>query len=153
MWRRSRPFGASARYGKVVRYGASLTLTPSPRRLLGAMLNAGLNTPATARREISVTSSNRRRPFGYPAASPPSSPKREAEAGGVGATPVFNRSRSAIGPADVPGAAMGGAYVTKGKRSKRGGVGIVNPPPVAALRIRASAGSRKKEANWLSFFG
>ena len=35
----------------------------------------------------------------------------------------------------------------------RGGAGIATAPAVAALRTRASVGSRKKLANWLSFFG
>ncbi len=66
---------------------------------------------------------------------------------------MLRRSRSAIGPAGVPGAAIGGAYVTTGSRSVRGGVGIATTPPVSALTTRASAGSRKNDANCLSFFG
>src|SRR5262249_10653872 len=156
MCRRSRPLGQFARYGKNVRYGASFTLTPSPRRVfMGLVLNGGpANTPpTTARNEISVTSSARRRPFGNPAGSPPSNPNREAMAGGVGSTPVFSRSRSATGPPGVPTAAIGGAYVTKGSRSVLGGVGIAIAPFVRAFTTRASAGSRKKLANCASFFG
>ena len=32
-----------------------------------------------------------------------------------------------MGPAVVPGAAMGGAYVSKGSKSVRGGVGMAMP--------------------------
>jgi len=49
--------------------------------------------------------------------------------GGVGAIPVLSRSKSATGPAGVPGAAMGAMYVTSGSRSLRGGVGIGSASP------------------------
>ena len=50
--------------------------TPSPIRLLGATLNLGLSTPATARAAMSTTSSVSRRPLGKPAPSPASRPNR-----------------------------------------------------------------------------
>ena len=59
---------------------------------------------------------------------------------GVGGTPVLSRRRSAIGPAGVPVGAIGGAYVTSGSRSVRGGAGMLIP--YTALNTLASSGSR-----------
>src|SRR5207302_7408211 len=81
--------------GKVDRNGLSLLSTPSPSRLLGALLNWGVNgvAPARARSSMSVTSSARRRPFGNPALSPPSTPSGFGLADGGRA--VFRRRYSA----------------------------------------------------------
>src|SRR5215472_16525130 len=71
--------------------------------------------PATTRAAMSITSSTGRRPFGNPATSPARNPKRFCCSTGVGGMPVFNRRRSAIGPASFgphPGQ-IGVVYCTR----------------------------------------
>src|SRR5262245_17757073 len=69
-WRLLRPLFASGRYGNVSGTGLSFTFTPSPSRLNGNTLKAGIRIPKPARRKQSVTSSVVRRPFGQPPLSP-----------------------------------------------------------------------------------
>src|SRR5688572_21348086 len=84
----SNPDTGICRYGNDGRYPSGFRSTPSVSALFGATFgsfapaNAGNNAEvngvpaAPARRRISIVSSNNRRPFGNPAASPPSNPNR-----------------------------------------------------------------------------
>ncbi len=122
------------RYGNRVRNGTSLFATPSPSVLLGEMFVAGVNgvPPATARSEMSTTSSNTRRPLGKPAKSPPSRPKRLGFDDGEIAT--LRRSISCGLPSERnvvkfgPVTALTGIPVAKiATRSFRGAAGTLTP--------------------------
>src|SRR4029077_18697976 len=84
----SYPANGDATYGKFGRNALSFASTPSPSRLFGATLNAGVNgvAPASARTSMSTTSSPRRRPFGNPSSWPASRPRRFGDADGGIAT-------------------------------------------------------------------
>src|SRR4030095_16887094 len=87
----SNPLNGSALYGNLVMYGTSFASTPSPSGRLCPM-----RTPPTARSAMSITSSSRRRPFGQPARSPPSTPRRlPPPTAAVGAIARFRRISSA----------------------------------------------------------
>src|SRR5262245_23985708 len=75
--------------------GVSFASMPSVSALFGAMLNAGVKgvPPASARSSMSTTSSAGRRPFGNPAVSPPSRPRRLGFRDG--GTAIFSRIISA----------------------------------------------------------
>src|SRR4029079_16667369 len=83
------------RNGNDEKNGVSFASTPSVSALFGATLNAGVNgvPPARARSSMSTTSSAGRRPFGKPAVSPPSRPRRLGLRDG--ATAMFSRIISA----------------------------------------------------------
>ena len=78
---------------------------------------AASTPPATSRSAMSVTSSNSRRPFGKPAGSPPSSPRRFADAGGVGGNAGVQPQQIGDRPGGVPGRRSAARRCTTGSRS------------------------------------
>ena len=101
---------AFARYGKLLRYGASLTFTPSPSRVLTGSVERWREhaTDHQAQRDVDHVV-GQAAAVGEPGGIAAQQAEPVGGAGAVGATPVFSRSRSATGPAGVPGAAIGGA--------------------------------------------
>jgi hypothetical protein len=90
--RGSEPVCGSATYGNAEVKETSLLLTPSPRPSTAPGW-PGTRTPSSACSATSMTSSPRRRPFGKPATSPPTTPSRFGFA--AGGTLTFSRRYSA----------------------------------------------------------
>src|SRR5689334_20941671 len=100
------PFNGARRYGNSLAKNAELMNAPSVYFNPPAGASAGAQptavftpdtvqrTPIATRSSMSTTSSPGRRPFGKPAASPPSTPSRLWLAAGVGAIAVLSRSIS-----------------------------------------------------------
>src|SRR5215207_2389705 len=89
----SNPESGSATYGNAPRNGLSLTSTPSPSGICLPPSSGLSRAPAITRSSMSTTSSFSRRPFGNPAVSPASTPKRLGLA--LGGTPRLTFSVSA----------------------------------------------------------
>ena len=86
-------------------------------------------TPAIARSSIATTLSATRRPFGNPAASPPSSPKMFGLFVGVGAIEVFSRSMSAsTGPVRLVNPVISPAGMPVSKIASRSARGFPDSP-------------------------
>src|SRR4051794_9006367 len=87
------PLFGDATYGNAPENGLSFWSTPSPTGICLPPCSGLSRAPAITRSSMSVTSSASRRPFGNPATSPASTPKRLGLA--VGGTPRLTFSVSA----------------------------------------------------------
>src|SRR3954453_1173370 len=91
----SNPPVGGATYGKLDRNGLSFRSTPSPSGSFLPPWFAGSRNPPITRSSMSTTSSPRRRPFGKPALSPASTPKRFSVADGGTPRLIFSVSAAA----------------------------------------------------------
>ena len=153
MWRRSRPLCAHETYGNVSWVGMSFVLTPSPSMCSGQVEVLHQNARDDAGGDV-------RHIIRHAAAvwwNPPKSPAgRRAASAGQQAS-VERQCSAATDPRwgrrVYPERRWEPLcmYCTSGRRSVRGGGGTLMPK--AALKSRASVGSRAPAANCASSFG
>src|SRR5579864_3897035 len=137
------PACGRARYGNVVWNGTSFASTPSPSVFL-----LPVRAPSTTRSSISMTSSVSRRPFGKPALSPASTPRRLGVAdGGID---MLSRSCSL-------GFTFAGwlrPFTPVRNTDTRSLRGVAGTGSLYTLLIRCgSSGSVTAPRNWASSFG